>query len=119
MFVVTNREIHEDQTGLEKLGDRPNSQGPNELRLVEATRSGSTWTITVLPNEITQAMKDEVGITDTGLVFASRLCLQQAAGGAQSKAQLVFLSMAITTTSRRVGSGAGVCRHLSRRSVGL
>ena len=39
MFVVTNRELHEGETGLDVFGQRPNPQGPNELRLLEVTRS--------------------------------------------------------------------------------
>jgi len=37
MYVVTNREVNPRRTGLGVFGETPNSQGPNELRLVEVT----------------------------------------------------------------------------------
>ncbi len=72
MFIVTNRAIDESASGLNKLGAKPNSEGPNELRLVEAQKSAGRWNIDILPDAITDKMKREVDITDTGPVFASR-----------------------------------------------
>ena len=72
MFIITNREVDEEAKGFDKLGDRPNPKGPNELRLVQATRTGNSWNVQVLPDTLTRAMKDEVGIRDAGPVFASR-----------------------------------------------
>jgi esterase/lipase superfamily enzyme len=72
MFIITNREVDENAKGLAQLGDRPNSKGPNELRLAEATRTGNSWSLNILPDTISQSMKDEVGIVDTEPVYASR-----------------------------------------------
>ncbi len=80
MFIVTNREVNDSKTGLDKLTGKPNPKGPNELRLVEAKRAGKGWHIDILPDEATPAMIAEVGLTpeidpDTGKpkpIFASR-----------------------------------------------
>ncbi len=62
MYVVTNRQINEDAVGLAKLGDTPSDKGPNELRLVEATRQNGEWQIDIVPDVVTAAMKAEVGL---------------------------------------------------------
>jgi hypothetical protein len=62
MFIVTNREVDESRTDVEALKSSPNGRGPNELRLAEATRTGRTWRLRLLPNEITDAMAREVGL---------------------------------------------------------
>ena len=85
MFIVTNREIDENAKGLAKLGDRPNSKGPNELRLVEATRSAGVWQVRVLPDTIDDAMKAEVGIIDPGPVYASRYVSQKVLNALQTQ----------------------------------
>lgn len=80
MFIVTNREVDESKSGLDAFGEKPNPQGPNELRLVEAGRVGRKWQIRVLPDEISPGMAKEVGLvaekdTDTGEllpIYASR-----------------------------------------------
>lgn len=80
MFIVTNREVDASKSGLDAFGEKPNSQGPNELRLVEATKVGRQWQIKVLPDEITPAMAREAGLEadvdpDTGAarpIYASR-----------------------------------------------
>jgi esterase/lipase superfamily enzyme len=63
MFLVTNREIRKNKGGTEVLGKNPNTAGPNELRLVEATKRAGKWSLTVLPDEATPAMKQSVGMT--------------------------------------------------------
>lgn len=72
MFIVTNRAVDEAASGLKKLGSKPNSEGPNELRLIEAHKKAGRWQLDLLPDTITAAMKREVGIKDDGPVFASR-----------------------------------------------
>ena len=37
MYIITNRVLHEDKSGLEVFGKDPNPIGPNELRLVEVS----------------------------------------------------------------------------------
>lgn len=72
MFIVTNRTINASGKGLKKLGNRPNSQGPHELRLLEIKRKGSSWEIDILPDKITDKMKKEIGIKDKGVIYASQ-----------------------------------------------
>ena len=62
MFLVTNREVNIKRKDLEAFGSKPNSLGPNELRLVEATRTGKKWRIDVLPDTIEDEMAKEVGL---------------------------------------------------------
>jgi esterase/lipase superfamily enzyme len=65
MFIVTNREVDESQSTPElAFGSRPNSKGPNELRLAWAERKGTSksWHIQLLPDEISDAMATEVGL---------------------------------------------------------
>jgi len=52
MFIVTNRRVDPDASGLDRLGKRPNEKGNNELRVVEASRRGNGFSIEVLPDEI-------------------------------------------------------------------
>jgi len=62
MFIVTNREVDETRTDFGAFKSTPNSKGPNELRLAEATRVGQGWKISVLPDIIPDAMANEAGI---------------------------------------------------------
>ncbi len=55
MFIITNRHVDPEASGLEKLGKRPNEKGNNELRVVEASRRGNGFAIEVLPDEISKA----------------------------------------------------------------
>jgi esterase/lipase superfamily enzyme len=76
MFIVTNREVDENQTDPDKaFGSKPNPLGPNELRVAWAERKGTRWQVQVLPDEITPAMAAEVGLpvpTATNKIYASR-----------------------------------------------
>jgi len=72
MFIVTNRSIQPDEKGLKQFGDCPSPKGPNELRLVEATRSGRGWRVKVLADECTPDMKREVGLPVTPKAYASQ-----------------------------------------------
>lgn len=55
MYVITNRSLDELATGLEVFGKTPNQKGPNELRLVDVTRSGSGYKIQVLGDELSKS----------------------------------------------------------------
>jgi esterase/lipase superfamily enzyme len=55
MFVVTNREIVDDATGVARFGRKPNSQGPNELRLAEVTRKARSWSVEFLDDALPKA----------------------------------------------------------------
>lgn len=60
MYLVTNRSLDENAKGIARLGTAPSEQGPNELRLVEATKRGRAWEITILPDKLLPEMKDEL-----------------------------------------------------------
>ena len=72
MFIITNRALDEDATGLDRLGRTPNPRGPNELRLVEAERTAQGWEIDILPDVATEEMKEEAKIVSEEPVHASR-----------------------------------------------
>jgi len=71
MYVVTNRNIVDGAEGFGQLGPLVNPAGPAELRLAEVNRKRGGWEVTILPDRITAAMKQEAGITEAGDVFAS------------------------------------------------
>jgi esterase/lipase superfamily enzyme len=62
MFVVTNREVFASKSGLDAFGDRPNPKGPNELRMAEVEKSGSSWKINILPDVLPKEMAESVGL---------------------------------------------------------
>jgi len=72
MFLVTNRQVEPEADGLKKLGEKPNSDGPHELRLAQATKKNGKWNLTILPNKADDAMKEEVDLADAGEVLTSR-----------------------------------------------
>ncbi len=57
MFVITNREVFEDdgKSGFDKFGKRANAKGPNELRVAEVTRRQNSWRVSILEDELDQA----------------------------------------------------------------
>lgn len=77
MFVVTNRNIVAGAQGTALLGQRTNEMGPAELRIVEAVKKDGVWDVKLLPDQISAAMKQEVGITDPKPVYASRYLLER------------------------------------------
>lgn len=52
MFVITNRQVHDRRKGLNKFGSRPNTKGPNELRLAEVKKKGGGWSVEFLDDEL-------------------------------------------------------------------
>jgi len=54
MFVVTNRDIKKDASGLDIFGKEPNRNGPNELRLLEVDDSDVS-NVTELNDKLTMA----------------------------------------------------------------
>lgn len=54
MYVVTNRNVLEDRSGLEQFSKKPNALGPNELRLAEVKRQGRGWRVDFLDDRLTQ-----------------------------------------------------------------
>jgi esterase/lipase superfamily enzyme len=71
MFVVTNRRIREDRSGLKKFAKTPNEKGPNELRLFEARRVNRQWRADLINDELTTAQKQEVGLPVSKKAYAS------------------------------------------------
>lgn len=71
MFIVTNRQLIEEASGMDQLGPRPNEKGSNELRVVEANRKGKRWTISILPDELTAELKKKADIKDKDTLYAS------------------------------------------------
>jgi hypothetical protein len=59
MFLITNRRIDESKRGVNKLLKVPNERGPNELRVVEATKSRGKWKIDVLPDILNKGTDDK------------------------------------------------------------
>lgn len=71
MFIVTNREVNDRKRGLSQFGGKPNPEGANEVRIVEATKEGREWKkVMVLPDKLTDdnklavRLKREVGLVD-------------------------------------------------------
>ena len=54
MYIVTNRKLDESANGLDIFGSVPSGQGPNELRLVKATLSGSKFQTEILDDRLTE-----------------------------------------------------------------
>lgn len=54
MYIITNREVKKGK-GLSVLGKKPNSEGPNELRLINVTRTGRTWRVTPVADKLNTA----------------------------------------------------------------
>lgn len=53
MYIVTNRELLSGEKGLAQLGPKPNAKGPNELRVVEVTRTANgRYRVKILDDEI-------------------------------------------------------------------
>lgn len=79
MFLVTNRRVNENRSDLKAFGSNPNPEGPNELRMAEATKSRGKWKINILPDQITPVMADEVGIKtrNRDKVYASQYVLRR------------------------------------------
>jgi esterase/lipase superfamily enzyme len=91
MYIVTNRKVDPAGIGSKKLGSTISEKGPNELRLVEARKTGKEWTISVLPDKMTTAMKREVGISAQGDVFSSRYVARKVLNLAREKDRAVVI----------------------------
>lgn len=72
MFLITNREVHEDKRTPEAFGKRPNPEGPNELRCAEAERENGKWTVKILADRFAPEKFTRLGISTPGPHPASR-----------------------------------------------
>ena len=52
MYLITNRALS-NATSIRAFGAIPNPAGPNELRLVEVTQKGTTWSVKQVNNQLT------------------------------------------------------------------
>jgi len=52
MFVITNRRVVENATGLDQFGKTPNEKGNNELRLAQITKRKKGYTVKFLDDEL-------------------------------------------------------------------
>lgn len=55
MYVVTNREILDGETGLKQFGPRANSKGPNELRVAKVERTRGDYKVEILEDALPKA----------------------------------------------------------------
>jgi len=52
VFVITNRKVVENATGLDQFGKTPNEKGNNELRLAQITKRKKGYTVKFLDDEL-------------------------------------------------------------------
>lgn len=71
MYLVTNREITGNRDTVELLGERPNRKGPNELRILRASRRGRRWRLDLLPDLLTREEKKTLGLPPGETFYAS------------------------------------------------
>ncbi len=60
MYVITNRRLNVNATGLKIFEKVPNEKGPNELRLVEVTRSGKSYRVSVQDDQLDPAVAEKL-----------------------------------------------------------
>ncbi|MFO7762568.1 MAG: alpha/beta hydrolase [Wenzhouxiangellaceae bacterium] len=60
MYVITNRRVDENGTGLEQFGKTPNEKGNNELRLARVTRRGRGYAVEFLEDVLDPARAREL-----------------------------------------------------------
>ena len=68
MFVITNRQVLKTKTGLDQFGSKPNTKGPNELRLARIEREGDGYSVEFLDDRLTKAQARKI-IRDHALPF--------------------------------------------------
>lgn len=72
MFIITNRKIRSGKRDFDLLGKTPNAKGPNELRIVEATRQGGQWRLEALPDTLTREQKRALDLPLSKPAYASQ-----------------------------------------------
>lgn len=91
MYVITNRQIHTSARGVDLLGRVPSAKGPNELRALRATRRGTGWQLELLPDELSDSMKNEVGINSESTAWASRYVAEKVLSAVRRKRRNLVL----------------------------
>ena len=89
MYIVTNRTVDESKhSENEAFGSKP-IEGPNELRLAEATRRGNRWHINILPDQITPTMAKSVDLnsdnTYPASAYVARKLIEKSGHGASAQ----------------------------------
>lgn len=56
MYVITNREINIKRPGLGMFGDKPSSNGAQDLRMMSVNHSGNSWKVTGVRDKLTKPM---------------------------------------------------------------
>jgi len=91
MYLVTNRNVNEGKKGVDLLADKPNEKGPNELRLIEATRSGANWRLKAMPDILTDEQKQELGLPIEQTCYSSHMAaIKTVARARKEKKHIVF-----------------------------
>lgn len=93
MYLVTNRNVNEGKTGIDLLADKPNEKGPNELRLIKATKKGKKWHLRALEDLLTQEEIKKLGfeIQPGKAYYSSHLATRQTVDRARKeKKHIVF-----------------------------
>lgn len=73
MYVVTNRQLFTEKSGLDVFGDTPNPAGPNELRLLHVEPRGRGWNVEVLADKLDDATKRRLKLDPQQTHYASQL----------------------------------------------
>lgn len=60
MYVITNRRLDKNEGNLSIFSKEPNERGPNELRLVKVTKSGSAYKAKVLDDDLSGAQVKKI-----------------------------------------------------------
>ena len=89
MYIVTNRTVDESKhTESEAFGSKP-IEGPNELRLAEASRRRNRWHIDILPDQITPQMAKSVDLnpdnTYPASAYVARKLIERSGHGAGAR----------------------------------
>ena len=71
MYLITNREITGTTDTVDLLGERPNRKGPNELRILRASRRGRRWRLELLPDVLTREEKKQLGLPQNETFYVS------------------------------------------------
>ena len=115
MFVVTNRAIRSRKKGLDQFGKSPNSKGPNELRVFEATREGKKWDIDLLPDLLTREQKEESDMPVSKPAYSSHWAARKILDRVQAKEKNIVVFIhgfnndleAVLETADRFGLSLG------------
>lgn len=94
MYVITNRNLKEDETGFDQFGDRVNEKGPHELRVVRVAKKDRKWDVDILDEDevkLTAKEREQLGLgADERALPSHRAALDTAASMRSKKRNLLF-----------------------------